>query len=80
MSEGLTEVAKPQEVVVFRQLPGQAPNAYVMDLTQIQRGQLNDPILAVNDKVIVPESGSKVAIRAVTGAMRGLVTLNPLLY
>ena len=80
LAEGLNEVAKPEEVVVFRTLPGQAVSAYVVDLKKVQRGDLADPMLAVNDKVVVPESGSKIFVRSVTGTLRGLVTLNPLLY
>ncbi len=52
----------------------------MVDLRKVQRGDLPDPVLAVNDKVVVPESGSKIFVRNVTGTMRGLVTLNPLLY
>ena len=74
----MTELAKPEEVVVFRSLPGQAIRAYVVDLKKVQRGQLNDPILAVNDKVVVPESGSAVWVKNVTGALRGFVSLTPL--
>ncbi|MBK1644308.1 hypothetical protein CKO25_06490 [Thiocapsa imhoffii] len=80
MAGGPSDIAKINEVVVFRTLPGQPMTAYVVDLNRVQRGQLDDPLLAVNDKVVVPESGTKVVLRNVTGTMRGLVTLNPLLY
>lgn len=80
LAEGVTEVANPEEVIVFRSLPEQSMEAYVVDLKQVQRGDLTDPLLAANDKVMVPESGSKVFVRNVTGALRGLVTFNPLLY
>ena len=77
-AEGVTELGKPEEVVVFRSLPGQSIRAYVVDLKKVQRGELNDPILAVNDKVVVPESGSAVWVKNVTGALRGFVSLTPL--
>jgi polysaccharide biosynthesis/export protein len=81
LAEGLTELAKPQEVVVFRSLPGQSSmQAYVVDLKKVQRGELADPLLAVNDKVIVPESGTQVWVRNVFGPIRGFISLNPLLY
>lgn len=75
LAEGTTEVAKPQEVVVFRSPPGQPMTAYVVDLKKVQRGDLADPLLAVNDKVMVPESGSAVFVKSITGALRGLVYL-----
>jgi polysaccharide export outer membrane protein len=80
LAEGINEVAKPEEVVVFRSLPGQPINAYVVDLKKVQRGDLADPVLAVNDKVMVPESGSAVFVKNMTGALRGFVSLNPLYY
>ena len=80
LAQGVTQVANQREVVVFRSLPEQPMNAYVVDLKRVQRGELQDPLLAVNDKVMVPESGSKVFVRNVTGTMKGLVSLNPLLY
>lgn len=80
LAEGITEVAKPEEVVVFRSMPGLAVSAYVVDLKKVQRGDLVDPVLAVNDKVMVPESGSAVFVKNMTGALRGFVSLNPLYY
>jgi hypothetical protein len=71
LAEGITEVAKPEEVVVFRSLPGQAVSAYVVDLKKVQRGDLVDPVLAVNDKVMVPESGSAVFVKNMTGPCAG---------
>lgn len=80
LAEGVTEMAKPEEVMVFRTLPGQPMKAYVVDLKKVQRGELADPVLAVNDKVVVPESGSAVWLKNVSGTLRGLVTFNPLFY
>jgi polysaccharide export outer membrane protein len=80
MAEGVTEIAKPSEVAVFRTLPGQATTAYVTDLRKIERGEIPDPILTVNDKVFVPESGSAVLVKNITGAIRGLVYFRPIGY
>jgi polysaccharide biosynthesis/export protein len=77
LAEGVTDVADIEQVIIFRTLPGRPMTAYVVDLRQVQRGQLADPMLAVNDKVMVPESGSAVAVKNVTGALRGIVSLNP---
>lgn len=80
LAEGVTDIAKPEEVVVFRKLPEQQAQAYVVDLKKIQRGELPDPVLAVNDKVIVPESGVQVWMRSVLTPVRGFISLNPLFY
>jgi len=63
LAGGTTGVAKSDEVVVFRQASGQQVNAYIIDLKQVQRGALSDPILAPNDKVLVPKSGTKMVLR-----------------
>lgn len=64
---GLTEVAKPQETIVFRQdAAGGDIKAYVVDLKQVQRGELSDPLLAGNDKVLVPKAGGRAVIKEFT--------------
>ncbi len=77
MAEGVTELAEQEEVVIFRNMPAQPTSAYVVDLKKVQRGDLADPLLAVNDRVIVPESGTAVLIKNVTGSIRGIFNLNP---
>ena len=81
LAGGTTKQAKEQEVIVFRMPPtNTGVNAYVVDLKKIQRGELVDPVLAANDKIVVPKSGAKVFLEDVRDTLRGFVTLNPLLY
>jgi polysaccharide export outer membrane protein len=73
-AEGVTDVANDNEVIIFRGQPGKAVTAYVVDLEQVQQGEMIDPLLVSHDKVMVPESGGMVFMRNVTGALRGFVS------
>ena len=73
-AEGVTDVANDNEVIIFRGQPGKAVTAYVVDLEQVQRGEMNDPMLVSHDKVMVPLSGGRVFVREVTGTLRGFVS------
>lgn len=78
-AQGFNDLARPQAVVIFRQVPGDTqPRGYVVDVNRIQRGELPDPRLAVNDKIVVPESGTQRALRNVFGTIRGVVSVSPL--
>ena len=78
LAEGTDRVAKEDEVVVFRPDSSGAMRAYVVDLRAIQRGDLADPVLVGEDRVVVPRSGSAVFIREVTDTLRGFVRFGPL--
>jgi polysaccharide export outer membrane protein len=81
LAGGTTRRAKEDQIVVFRAKPSNAGvEAYVVDLKKVQQGELQDPLLAANDKVVVPKSGSRVFLEDVRDTLRGFVTLNPLLY
>jgi polysaccharide export outer membrane protein len=81
LAGGTTRRAKDEEVIVFRAKPSDAGiDAYVVNLKQVQRGELRDPLLAANDKIVVPQSGSRVFLEDVRDTLRGFVSLNPLLY
>lgn len=75
LAEGTDRVAKDEEVVVFRPDASGAMQAYVVDLDAIKRGELSDPILVGDDRVVVPESGSAVFIKEVADTLRGFVRL-----
>ncbi|MDG4594401.1 MAG: polysaccharide export protein [Candidatus Contendobacter sp.] len=72
-AEGLTEVANPSEVIIFRGAPGQSVTAYVIDLEQVQSGAIADPQLISYDRVMIPESGSAVFLRTLSNTLRGFV-------
>ena len=63
LAEGTDRVAKEDEVVVFRPDSSGAMRAYVVDLRAIQRGDLADPVLVGEDRVVVrgPEALSSFA-------------------
>ena len=58
MAKGETDVAKLNEVVVFRNLNGQRMGA-VFDVASIRRGQAADPIMQGNDLVVVGYSSAR---------------------
>lgn len=73
LAGGVSDTANEQEVIVFRTREGNRLNAYVVDLQAIQRGELSDPLLVADDKILIPESGSKVFRRNVWDTVRGFV-------
>lgn len=70
---GLTSLANPREVIVFRRAPGQELSAYVVDFKAVERGELTDPLLAAQDRVVVPQSGSRAFIKGAADTLRGFV-------
>lgn len=70
---GVTTLANPKEVIVFRNGPANAANAYVVDLKAVERGELGDPLLAAQDKVVVAKSGTRAFIKGATDTLRGFV-------
>lgn len=71
---GVTRVANRSEVVLFREQPSGLIQAYVIDLKKVQAGELGDPTLLSNDKIMVPESGTAVFVRGVSETLRGFVS------
>ena len=58
MAGGLSELADPKGVVIFRVIDGKK-KAAVFDLTQIRQGTAEDPLIYGDDIVVVDQSGSK---------------------
>jgi polysaccharide export outer membrane protein len=78
---GLTDVAKPQETIVFRQDPtGGDIKAYVVDLKQVQRGELSDPLLAGNDKVLVPKAGGRAVVKEFTDTAAKFISFRAITF
>ncbi|WP_242162542.1 polysaccharide biosynthesis/export family protein [Lysobacter sp. M15] len=71
MSRGITNVANPRNVIVFRTVGGKRVFAR-FDLKQIQEGALDDPDIHGGDIVIVDVSGVRTVLRT-------LVELTPFL-
>jgi polysaccharide export outer membrane protein len=79
MAGGLDEVAKKEEIVVFRRQTTGAVNAYVVDLASIEEGKLTDPAIVANDRVVVPKSGMAVFGRSVGNVLTGWAMRVPFL-
>lgn len=58
MAKGETDVAKLNEVVVFRTMKGERMGA-VFDVSSIRRGQAADPVIQGNDLVVVGYSSAR---------------------
>ena len=79
-AEGVTGVANKKEVVIFRTTPSAGMKAYIVNLNEVQRGESMDPVLAGDDKVIVPESGSAVLLKGMSDTLRGFVSFRGLTF
>jgi polysaccharide export outer membrane protein len=84
MAKGETDVARLQEVVVFRTVKGQRMGA-VFNVASIRRGEAADPVIEGNDLVVVGYSAAKRFWRDVISAapllnvFRPVVTATPVL-
>lgn len=58
MAKGETEIAKLNEVVVFRNINGERMGA-VFDISSIRRGEAPDPVIRGNDLVVVGYSSAR---------------------
>ena len=58
MAKGETELAKLNEVVVFRNITGERMGA-VFDISSIRRGEAPDPVIHGNDLVVVGYSSAR---------------------
>lgn len=74
LAEGPNQLAKMNEVLVFRMIDGKRYAAR-FDLGSIQRGAAEDPRLRGRDIVVVSGSGTKQAYRDLLQAMPGLAGL-----
>jgi polysaccharide export outer membrane protein len=77
MAGGLDEIAKKEEIVVFRKQEGGDVNAYVVDLAAIEEGKQTDPLMVGDDRVVVPKSGVAVLTRAAGSVLTGWAVRMP---
>lgn len=71
LGQGLTEMADPQGVLVFRMIDGKRKAAR-FDLREIRKGAAEDPMIQGDDIVVVEESGSKSMFSRIIKAMPAL--------
>jgi len=67
-AQGLTTVADPTGVLIFRQTNGKRTGAR-FDIRQVRAGKLPDPMLLAGDVVMVDESAARTTLRDVSAAM-----------
>lgn len=68
LAEGLTTVADPSGVLIFR-IVGEKRLAARFDLKQVRSGKIQDPILKAGDIVMVDESATRTTLRDVKDAL-----------
>ena len=73
MSGGVTGLADPSQVVVFRSNANGEVVGYLVDIGSITSGSKRDPLILGNDSIFVPDSSGKSAIKGVTDTLRGFV-------
>jgi len=60
LAGGIDDVGKKEEIVIFRKQQSGGINAYVVNLSAIEKGNLTDPRMIAEDRVVVPKSGMRV--------------------
>ena len=78
LAGGLTDIADPRAVVVFRQVKGKRQVAK-FDFKAVQAGTADDPVLRGGDIVVVDQSGFKATLRGITSAVPVFGLFAPLL-
>jgi polysaccharide export outer membrane protein len=76
-AEGLSEMAQPTDVVIFRSVEGQK-YAALYDLRAIRRGVYEDPEVFANDVVVVGHSAKRQLFKDTLALVPAL--LSPLIY
>ena len=77
LAGGLDDVAKKDEIVVFRKQPTGSVNAYVVNMEAIEEGALADPVIVGDDRIVVPKSGAAVFRQTVNNILTGWVMRAP---
>ena len=70
---GITDLADPTKVVLFRRV-GNQTKAYNLDIKGIQSGNMRDPYLRADDRVVVHRSDNRFWLKEVTGTIRGFIS------
>jgi polysaccharide biosynthesis/export protein len=77
LAGGLDDVAKKEEIVVFRKQPTGSVNAYVVNMESIEEGTLTDPVIVGDDRIVVPKSGTAVLSKAIGNILSGWMIRAP---
>lgn len=71
---GLSDVANDNEVLVFRKQENGEVNAYVVDFEAVEKGDLADPVIVDEDRIVVSESGTAVVVKTARGLLTGIAS------
>ncbi len=77
LAGGLDDVAKKEEIVIFRKQPSGSVSAYVVNMASVEEGKLTDPVIVADDRIVVPKSGAAVFSRALGNILQGWVIRAP---
>lgn len=77
MAGGVDDLADTREVIIFRGNPEGGVVGYLVNFEAVFEGELQDPLIAGNDRVVVPESGGKGLYSDITRTLRGFVQFQP---
>lgn len=75
LAGGLGDIANTSEVILFRDQGTPAAQAYVVDIDKIDEGLQEDPVMAGDDRILVPKSGSAAFVKSITDTLRGFVRI-----
>lgn len=75
---GLQRLAKEDEIIVFRGQGTPQARIYIVNFDDVRDGDLPDPVLVGNDRILVPESAVAFFFKEVMDTLRGFVYLIPL--
>jgi polysaccharide export outer membrane protein len=73
LAGGFDRLADTEEVVVFRSTAPGSVTGYVVDTKKIESGEIADPFVRNDDKIVVPKSGSREFIESISSTLRGFV-------
>jgi polysaccharide export outer membrane protein len=77
MAGGTGRLADLEEIVVFRTRRDGGVVGYLVNMEEITSGQKEDPEVIGNDRIVIPESGSKSFVKGITDTLRGFIGFRP---
>lgn len=73
LAGGPDELADPDEIIVFRGTGEGEITGYKVSLNSITAGEKSDPTILGNDRIVVPESGSRSFVQGLSDTLRGFI-------
>ncbi len=71
LAGGLNDIADDEKIIIFRKSTNKA---YLLDLKKIRTGQVKDPYMVADDRVIVSKSGTRSFIRDASAILGGVLS------